>query len=82
MKKVLVAAAVLVGVGVLARRFGPKMGNIDWEKRLEAIPDNAPPKWLFRNITAIRENTDRILELLESGRAEPARQAPPPPPDH
>ena len=82
MKKVLVAAAVLVGVGVLARRFGPKMGNIDWEKRLEAIPDNAPPKWLFRNITAIRANTDRILELLESGRAEPARQAPPPPPDH
>ena len=58
------------------------MGNIDWEKRFEAMPDNAPPKWMFRNITAIRENTDRILELLESGRAEPARQAPPPPPDH
>ncbi len=82
MKKMLVAAAVLVGLGMLARRFGPKMGNIDWEKRLEAMPDNAPPKWMFRNITAIRENTDRILELLESGRAEPVRQAPPPPPDH
>ena len=83
MKKVLVAAAALVGVGALARLLGPKMGNIDWEKRLEAMPDNAPPKWMFRNITAIRENTDRILELLESGRAEPARQAPPPPPpDH
>ena len=26
-------------------------------------PDNARPKWVFRNITAIRENTDRILEL-------------------
>ena len=26
-------------------------------------PDNAPPKWVFRNINAIRENTDRILEL-------------------
>jgi hypothetical protein len=38
---------------------------------------------MFRNITAIRENTDRILELLEPGRAESARQAPPPPPpDH
>ena len=44
--------------------------------------DNAPPKWMFRNITAIRENTDRILQLLESGRSEPAGQAPPPPPDH
>ncbi len=83
MKKVLVAAAVLVGVGVLAaRRLGPKMASIDWEKRLEAMPDNSPPKWMFRNITAIRENTDRILELLESGRPEPAREAPPPPPDH
>ena len=81
MKKVLVAAVAFVGVGVLARLLGPKMGNIDWEKRLAAMPDSAPPKWMFRNITAIRENTDRILELLESGHAEPARQAPPPP-DH
>jgi hypothetical protein len=43
MKKVLVTAAVLGGVGVLARLFGPKVGNIDWEKRFEAMPDNAPP---------------------------------------
>jgi len=82
MKKVLVAAVTLVGVGVLARLLAPKMGSIDWEKRFEAMPDNAPPKWMFRNITAIRENTDRILELLESGRAEPAPHPPPPPPDH
>ena len=82
MKKVLAVAAVLAVMGVLARRFGPKMPAIDWEKRLEAMPDNAPPKWIFRNITAIRQNTDRILQLLESGRPEPARQAPPPPPDH
>ena len=82
MKKVLVAAVALVGAGVLARLLGPKMGNIDWEKRLAGMPDSAPPKWMFRNITAIRENTDRILgKLLESGHAEPARQAPPPP-DH
>jgi hypothetical protein len=82
MKKVLVFAAVLAGLGALARLLGPKMGNIDWEKRFAAMPDTSPPKWMFRNITAIRENTDRILDLLESGRAEPARQAPPPPPDH
>jgi len=81
MKKLLAVAAVLVGLGVLARRFGPKIPAIDWEKRLEAMLGNAPPKWMFRNITAIRENTDRILQLLESGRAEPARQAPPPPDD-
>jgi hypothetical protein len=82
MKKALVFAAVFVGLGVLASRLGAKMQNIDWEKTFERMPDNAPPKWMFRNITAIRENTDRILQLLESGQPEPARQAPPPPPDH
>ena len=46
------------------------------------MPDNARPKWMFRTITAMGENTDRILQLLESGRPEPAQQAPPPPPDH
>ncbi len=83
MKKMLVAAAVLVAVGVAAAsRLRAKMGGIDWQQRLEAMPDNAPPKWMFRNITAIRDNTDRILELLEPGHAKPARHAPPPPPDH
>ena len=81
MKKVLAVAAVLAVLGVLARRFGPKMPAIDWEKRLEAMRDNAPPKWMFRNITAIRENTGRILQLLESGQSEPGRQAAPPPED-
>jgi hypothetical protein len=89
MKKVLTvlvtAGAVLAGLRVVGRRFGPKMPNIDWEKRIESMPDNAPPKWMFRNITAIRENTDRILELLEPDRAAPAAAVPaaaaPPPGD-
>lgn len=82
MKKVrtaLAAGAVLAALGVLVRHFGPRMRNVDWEKRIESMPDNAPPKWMFRNITAIRGNTDRILELLESGRSEPAPEAPAPP---
>ena len=58
-------AAVLVGLAVLARLLGPKMQNVDWETKFERMPDNAPPKWMFRNITAIRANTDRILELAE-----------------
>ena len=69
MKKVLTAVAALAGLGVLARLLGPKVGNIDWEKRFEALPDNAPPKWMFRNITAIRENSERIIELLEAEHA-------------
>ncbi|HEX7444625.1 MAG TPA: hypothetical protein VF320_12095, partial [Acidimicrobiales bacterium] len=65
MKKLLVFVAVLAGVGLLVRRFAPELEKIDWEKKFEAMPDNAPPKWMFRNITAIRENTDRILEHLD-----------------
>ncbi len=81
MKKVftvLAAGAALAGLGALARHFG-RIPHTDWAKRIESMPDNAPPKWMFRNITAIRENTDRILELLESSRAEQAPAAPPPP---
>jgi len=61
--------ALLVGLGVLAKRFGQKMLTIDWEERFDRMPDNAPPKWMFRNITNIRENTDRILELLDTDRS-------------
>ncbi len=57
MKKVVVGAVLLVGLGLLAKRFGPTL--------FETMPDDAPPKWMFRNIAAIRENTDRILEILD-----------------
>jgi hypothetical protein len=75
MRKLILAVVVLVGIAVLAKRFGPKFANVDWEKRFESMPDNAPPKWMFRNISEIHDNTDRILELLED-RGEEARGSP------
>ncbi|HET9728756.1 MAG TPA: hypothetical protein VFR41_05005 [Acidimicrobiia bacterium] len=66
MKKLLIVATVLVGIGVLAKRFAPKVENIDWQQCFEAMPDNAPPKWMFHNISEIHDNTERILDLLES----------------
>ena len=81
MKKVPAIAAALAVPGVLAGRPGPELRDVDWEKRPGAMPGNAPPKWMFRAITAIRENTGKILPLLESGQPEPARPAPPPPDD-
>ena len=72
MKKALIVVVVLVGVGVLVKRLAPDLGKLDWEKKFEAMPDSAPPKWMFRNITAIRENTDRILEVVEGRAAEGA----------
>jgi hypothetical protein len=63
MKKSLIIGGVIIGAVLLARRF-VKVAEFDWEKVFERMPDSAPPKWMFRNITAIRENTDRILERL------------------
>jgi hypothetical protein len=75
MKKLLVALAVLAGIAFLARRLAPDLSKIDWEKKFEAMPDNAPPKWMFTNISAIRDNTERIIELLESN-SEPRGERP------
>ena len=64
MKKLLILLGVIAGIVFVAKRFAPRLGTIDWEKTFEAMPDNAPPKWMF-TIAAIRENTDRILERLD-----------------
>ena len=66
MNKALIAGAVVVGAVVLAKRQAMSRDGFDIERFIERMPDSAPPKWVFQNITAIRENTDRILELLDS----------------
>jgi hypothetical protein len=43
-------------------------GRVDFESMIERMPENAPPRWIFRNVTEIRGNTERILQLLESER--------------
>ena len=68
MKRLLLVVSV-VGMVLLARRLLARAEGLDWEKMLERMPETAPPKWMFRNITAIRENTDHILERLEAGAA-------------
>ena len=65
MKKLLIAVAALVGIVFVAKRFAPDLTKIDWESKFDAMPDNAPPKWMFTNISAIRENSERIIGLLE-----------------
>jgi hypothetical protein len=61
----LVGGAV-TGAAFVAKRFASSSGGADFGRLVERMPEDAPPKWIFRNVTAIRENTDRILELLES----------------
>jgi len=69
MKKLLIVGGVVTGaafLGSLAKRHAWSSGGPDFEQWVERLPENSPPKWIFRNVSAIRENTDRILQLLES----------------
>ena len=66
MNKLLVIGAVAAGAAFVARPLARRIGRFDMAKCIEAMPDTAPPKWMFTNITAIRQNTDRILEMLEA----------------
>jgi hypothetical protein len=75
MKRLLLVGAAAIGAGVCARRCARGHGGFDFETMIERMPENAPPKWMFRNITAIRANTERILELLDTERASAAERA-------
>ncbi len=66
MKRALITVGAVAGVALLARRATRMCGGCRFGQMIERMPDDAPPKWMFRNISAIRENTDRILEKLES----------------
>jgi hypothetical protein len=65
MKKLLIVGGAVTGAALVAKRFASS-GGPDFGRLVERMPEDAPPKWIFRNVTAIRENTDRILQLLES----------------
>jgi hypothetical protein len=67
MKRLLIGAALVGGALIVARGIRRRSG-IDFEKMIERMPEGARPKWMFRNITAIRANSERILELLEAER--------------
>lgn len=68
MKKLVVAGGV-IGAVVLLRRAKAACGEVNFGQMIERMPEDAPPRWMFRNISEIRDNTERILQLLESGSA-------------
>lgn len=72
MKRLLIVAGVLAGAALVARRGAAHCKGMDFEAMIERMPDNAPPKWMFHNVSTIRQNTERILELLET---EPTKRA-------
>lgn len=79
MKKAWVIVATVAGAALLVKALASKAGSTDFAERLAAMPDTAPPKWIYTNVTAIRANTERILALLEEQRPASAQEPPPPP---
>jgi hypothetical protein len=61
--KLLKMSAVAGAAAIVLRLAGPKLGET-MERKFENAPEDFPPKWMFINISAIRENTERILEAL------------------
>jgi len=41
-------------------------GGLDIEQMIQKMPEGAPPRWAYENVTAVRKNTERIIELLEA----------------
>jgi len=77
MKRIAVLIPIVAVAVLLAKLLGPRAGQVDFGSRIAAMPDTSPPKWIYNNVTAIRANTDRILELLErQATAEPEHPAP------
>ncbi len=77
MKRIAVLIPIVVVAVLLAKRLGPRASQFDFASRLAAMPDSSPPKWIYNNVTAIRANTDRILDLLQQqAAAEPEHPAP------
>jgi hypothetical protein len=66
MKRLLIVGGAVAGAVFAAKRARQAAGGVDFGQMIERMPENAPPKWMFRNITEIRENTERILRLVET----------------
>jgi hypothetical protein len=76
MKRIAVLIPIVAVAVLLAKLLGPRARQFDFASRIAAMPDNAPPKWIFDNVTTIRANTDRILDLLQrQATAEPEHPA-------
>lgn len=72
MKKGLITLLAMAGaVMVLRKVLGSDTQSLHercsemCEKKLDQMPESFPPKKMFSNLAAIREQTEQILELLQ-----------------
>ncbi len=62
--KALWLVPAVVGAVLIAHRYKSRMGGL-CTRMFESMPDDFPPKQIHRNVLAIREQTERILAILE-----------------
>lgn len=68
-KLMLVGIVVAAACAAVAMRKQGTTGPTMWAKmqeRMEAMPEDFPPRVMFDNVAAVRENTEQILELLRA----------------
>lgn len=75
MKKAIVLALIMgvVGAVVIAMKKSEAPGSTMWDKmraNMEAMPEDFPPRVMFDNVAATRENTEEILRILEKSDSE------------
>ncbi len=64
----LVVLAGFVFAVARAMKRGTERGPDMWQRMqhaMEAMPEDFPPRMMFDNTAATRENTERILEILQ-----------------
>jgi hypothetical protein len=59
---------LLIPAGVVAAAIARHKaeGGLNFEQMVQKMPEGAPPRWAYENVTAVRKNTERIIELLEA----------------
>ena len=62
--KALWLVPAVAGIVLIAHRCKPRMGGL-CVHMFDSMPDDFPPKQIHRNVLAIREQTERILAILE-----------------
>jgi hypothetical protein len=64
MLRLVMFLGVVVGAVAFTKVLRSKQG-FSWEAMFDKMPDDAPPKWTYNNISTIREQNDRTIEFLE-----------------
>ena len=69
--KAILTLAMIGGLALLARRFGPRIRErclVACEHMLDEMPDSFPPKRMMISLDAIGAQNERVIELLEEQR--------------